>query len=161
MIQRVTDHVAVGGTLLVEDLGELGRLGYRTVIDLRVDGESAAGGLEPSEEAARASRLGLAYQRIPVSLQGLHDGTVADVRAAVDRCAAPVLVHCSSGLRATALVLLHVCCGDGSTTEEALARARALGLDWERDWKLREPVNFFVSYLTRHRRLGRRVGRAG
>jgi uncharacterized protein (TIGR01244 family) len=156
MIQQVNDRVAVAGTLLAADLGELARLGYRTVIDLRTDGEPAAGGLSPSEEEARARGLGLAYRRVPVSMQSLDDAPIAAVRTALEAATAPVLVHCSSGLRAIALALLHVCCEEGATADDALVRARTLGLDWERDWRLRGHVNFFVSYLTRHRRLGHR-----
>jgi uncharacterized protein (TIGR01244 family) len=100
MIVVLTEQLALAGTLVLADIAEIGRRGYQTLIDLRTDGEPAAGGLSPAEVRQHATALGLAYRQIPVSVPALNDATVETVRCTLWEAKGPILLHYSPAYRA-------------------------------------------------------------
>lgn len=109
----------------VADWGRLPALGVGTVINLRPAAELAG-----RDEAAEVRAAGLGYVSLPIA--GPDAITAANARALSDAIAAAsasgkVLVHCSSGNRAGALLALaaHV---QGMSPENALALGKAAGL---------------------------------
>lgn len=97
--------------------------GYKTVIDLRTDGEDR--GLD---EAAVVSELGMTYINLPIA--GLRAVNLENARqlgqllAEVD---GPVLLHCGSSNRVGALLALGRSL-EGASDEEALEYGRAGGM---------------------------------
>ncbi len=147
MIVVLTEQLALAGTLVLADIAEIGRRGYQTLIDLRTDGEPAAGGLSPAEVRQHATALGLAYRQIPVSVPALNDATVETVRRTLWEAKGPILLHCVSGRRAGALALMHLSCEEGASVEQCFAKAQVIGLDWDSLPGLRE---FCLGYINRH-----------
>lgn len=85
---------------------------------------------EPFDEAATAKALGLSYLRLPV--KGAADLTLENAKA-LDQALAkangePVLVHCTEGHRAAALLAVRDGLLKGQSEGEALSFVRRSGL---------------------------------
>jgi uncharacterized protein (TIGR01244 family) len=107
--------VVTGGKPSDANLEEAKALGYRTVISLLPDAEG-------SPAAKHAEALGLRFVSIPVA--GADDLTednarrLGDVMAEPD--AKPLILHCGSGNRASALLALEAFYVEGRSASEAL-----------------------------------------
>jgi uncharacterized protein (TIGR01244 family) len=128
--RRPSRGMLVGGQPSLSQLDEAKALGFRMVINLRPAQEPGA----LAEEAAHAQALGLRLVELPLAEP--KDLTTERVRAfaaaLADRDGYPVLVHCSSGNRAGALLALKAHILDGRSAEEALEVGRGAGLTrWE------------------------------
>lgn len=99
--------------------------GVRTVINLRTPGE-----LKGRDEAAEVRTSGMRYLEIPVAgADGINETNARALHAAL----APshgggVLVHCSSGNRAGALLALEQADFDGLPKEQALELGKKAGI---------------------------------
>jgi sulfide:quinone oxidoreductase len=120
-LHKLDDSVTVAPQLLAEELEAVARLGFRTVINNRPDGESFD---QPSStaiaEAARAA--GLAYHHQPVVSGGLSIDDVLAFRELLARSEGPVLAFCRSGTRCANLWALAQA---GSCDPEAVIGAAA------------------------------------
>jgi sulfide:quinone oxidoreductase len=97
-LRKLSDTVSVAPQLQADELAEVARLGFRTVINNRPDGEGMD---QPSsaemESAARAA--GLVYHYQPVISGALGTDDVLEFRALIEAAEAPVLAFCRSGTR--------------------------------------------------------------
>ena len=96
----MTDTVSVAGILTPDDIARAAKLGFRSVINNRPDGESPDQAAGADLEVA-ALAAGLTYAAIPVA-QGF---SMDQVRAMAVALAAdgPILAFCRSGTRSTNL----------------------------------------------------------
>ncbi len=94
----VTDFLSVSGQITREDIAEIARQGYGTIINNRPDDEEPRQ-LSHAEAEAEAKRLGLEYRYIPVVTNAITKRDVADYQNAILRGPQPVLAHCRSGTR--------------------------------------------------------------
>lgn len=100
---------------------------FRTIIDLRPDGE-AADQASSADMAAEAHRWGMEFAYIPVPHGEVPAATVSGLAAALQTSPKPVLLYCRSGnraVRACALVLASTM--QGPNEGEIMAMARAAG----------------------------------
>jgi uncharacterized protein (TIGR01244 family) len=118
------EGVTTSGQPTTEQLVSAAAAGFRTVIDLR--GVNEDRGIE--NERATVERLGMTYVALPV--EGSAGVSYANA-AALDRFLADaeqrVLIHCSSGNRAGALLALRSKL-EGADNQTALALGVASGL---------------------------------
>jgi uncharacterized protein (TIGR01244 family) len=147
MLHVFNDQLAIAGTLVREDLVEIAKRGYRTLVDLRTACAPAAGGLKPEEVRHGAIRRGFVYCQLPISLTALDDVVIARVRRTLQEAATPVLVHCVSGRCAGALALVHLACEQGWTAAQYFHHLRALGLHIE---TLPPVCDVLMKYVARH-----------
>lgn len=127
-IAQLTPALAVTGVLAPEDFAEIARLGFKSVINNRVDGEEP-GQLTAREETALADRAGLAYRHLPAAKhEVLDDHVVAPLAEALATMPGPILLHCRSGLR-PAIMWVATLIDAGQSVESALAAAKAAGQD--------------------------------
>jgi len=114
--------IIVGGQPTVEQLDEAARLGLKTVINLRTEGESD---VDRDEVEAR----GMAYVALPIGsaddLNAENAATLSEVLAEAER---PVMVHCGSGNRVGALFAVKAFHVDGLEAQEALEFGREAGM---------------------------------
>lgn len=111
-----------GGQPSVEQLENLGELGYRTVVNLRAEGEPGTGRTE-------VEALGMDYVAIPVDgAAGLTRANAEALAAALAEAEEPVLLHCGSGNRVGALLAMKAFAVDGASAEEALELGLAAGV---------------------------------
>jgi uncharacterized protein (TIGR01244 family) len=115
--------ITTSGQPSAAQLAAAAEAGFTTVIDLRTPGEDRG-----FDEQAEVERLGLRYLSLPVA--GADGVTYANAEA-LDALLAdldkPVLVHCSSGNRAGALLALRAKLG-GADNDAALALGIAAGV---------------------------------
>jgi uncharacterized protein (TIGR01244 family) len=115
--------IASGGQPTAEGLSRLKELGFRTVINLRVGGESGF-----VDEKVALEAQGLRYVHVPVTASTLSEADVAAVRAVLDDPTAhPVLVHCAVGSRVGA-VWAVIQGRQGKSLDEAEAEGRRVGM---------------------------------
>lgn len=104
-ITEITPDYSVSPQIGTDDVAEIARLGFRSIMCNRPEGESADQ-TPVAEVEAEAKRLGLGFAYVPV-VSGQIDGQdVEDFRAAIDRLEGPVLAYCRSGGRCQNLWML-------------------------------------------------------
>ncbi len=119
---RVRPDLATAGRPSAEGLLRLKAMGFRTVIDLRTEGE----GVKAEQEAVE--KEGLRYVWVPMTAATMSAADVAKVASVVDDAAAgPVLLHCAAANRAGG-VWAAIAAAKGKSLDEAEAAGRAAGL---------------------------------
>jgi uncharacterized protein (TIGR01244 family) len=123
---RVRPSLAIAGQPTPEAVAKLPGLGFRTVVNLRAEGEPGV-----AEEKAAVEAAGMRYVHVPVTAATLKPEDVdAVARALADTPAGGVLLHCGSGNRAGGMwALLGM--KDGQGLDAALAEGRKAGLKSE------------------------------
>ena len=125
-LARLETTVACAGAITPESVVEIKKMGFTSVINLRVATEANAN-VEAEEAAAKAA--GVKYFHIPFV-------TAAPEPAAVDRFlqvitqpgTEPAFIHCAGGSRAAAMWFVKRAVVDKWTNERAMAEAEQLGL---------------------------------
>jgi uncharacterized protein (TIGR01244 family) len=138
---QVETTIACGGATRPEAIREIGRMGFKSVINLRLASEQGA---MVEEEGAAVRAAGMKYVHLPFSMQSpdprLIDNFIAAVTAPANT---PAYVHCAAGGRAAALWMIKRVKADKWPLDRALAEANALGLND----RLRP---FALNYLNAH-----------
>ena len=128
-LKTITPTIAVAGQPTEADLKSLKAQGYVGVVNLRNEGEPEQP-IGPAAEASVAQSAGLDYLHYGVGGAPFDPKGVDAVNGFLDRHKGEkVLVHCRSGGRASAVVLLHEAKTQGWTASEAIEKGRAMGLD--------------------------------
>lgn len=124
----LSPSLAVAGAMTANDFAEAARLGFKTIINNRPDGEEA-GQLTAREEVSLARQAGIDYLHVPAAKHEVLDDHVlepfGDALATADL---PILLHCRSGLRST-IMWVAVAVEGGMALDAALAAAKAAGHD--------------------------------
>ena len=108
-------------------LVELGKSGFRTVVDMRLPDEPRG-----YDEAAAARAAGLEYVALPIGHEGVPDSTYDRFRDVMsDASRQPVLVHCASGNRVGPPLIAYLVLDRGWSWERAVETARQGGLRTE------------------------------
>jgi uncharacterized protein (TIGR01244 family) len=120
--KRIEPGLAAAGTPSSAALQQLKALGFRTVVDLRTEGEGTAA------ERAAVEAQGLRYVSVPVTPASLSLEDVKAVGAVLDDPAAgPVLLHCASSNRVGAVYgALQALKGRSPADAETAAREAGL-----------------------------------
>ncbi len=113
-------NIALAGQPSPEQIGELGAMGYRTVVTLRASSEIAW------DEGRAASQHSLRFAQVPVRIEAVEVGVLARVRSILEHSPGPVLLHCASG-NCAALVWAMLEAGK-RPDDEIIATARRAGL---------------------------------
>lgn len=126
-IIEISPGFAVAAALSRDDFGDIARMGYRSVINNRPDGEDESA-LSSVDGAAEAAKHGLAYSHIPATAFTLFTDEVVDSMA--DGLAAlptPILAHCKSGLRSA--IVWAAARARSEPVEDVLQALTAAGFD--------------------------------
>ena len=124
---QVESTIACGGATSPEAIREIKRMGFRTVVNLRLASEQGA---LVDEEGAIVRSLGMNYVHLPFNILTPDPKLVENFMAAVAGPAnTPAYVHCAAGGRAAALWMIKRVKADGWTEARALEEANALGLN--------------------------------
>ena len=126
---KISDDFSATGQLRPEDMAEVAAQGFKTVINNRPDGEGGAEQPSSADCRAAAEAAGLAYHYIPMTPQMMSMELLGDFHRALADSPQPVLAHCKSGARSTALWALSEACHNERGVEEVLGQARAGGFD--------------------------------
>jgi len=119
--------IACGGATKPEAIPELGKMGFKSVINLRLANEPGA---QVEEEGAAVRAAGMRYVHLPFNVQAPDPQLVDEFIAAVTLPAnQPAYVHCAAGGRAAAMWMIKRVVADHWDEERALTEANALGLN--------------------------------
>jgi len=123
---RLETTVACGGATTPEAVPELKKMGFKSIINLRLPTEAGA---NVDAEADAAKTAGIKFYNIPFSGQA-PDPKVADLF--LDTITAPgnepAYIHCAAGNRAGAMWMIKRLAVDHWDTDRAYTEAAALGL---------------------------------
>lgn len=128
--RKLDDTVSVAAQLAPEDFAEAARLGFRTVINNRPDGEDP-GQLSAAEAADLARAAGLGYVHVPVTAATMGPAIVSSFAQALATNPGPVLAHCRSGTRSTHLWAFATARAGRYPVDDIVARGGAAGYDLE------------------------------
>jgi uncharacterized protein (TIGR01244 family) len=139
---RLETTVACAGATSAEALPAIKKMGFVSVINLRLASEAGA---EVEKEEAAAKALGLRYFHVPFA--GKPDPAAADqfITAISTPGAEPAFIHCAGGNRAASMWLIKRLVVDRWDEERAVKEAAALG-------QTSEPLRkFAIDYAARKR----------
>ena len=124
---QVETTIACGGSTSPAAIREIGRMGFKAVVNLRLASEEGAM-VEEEGEAVRAA--GMKYVHLPFNIQTPDPKLIDNFIAAVTAPgSSPAYVHCAAGGRAAALWLIKRVKADHWPLDRALTEANALGLN--------------------------------
>jgi uncharacterized protein (TIGR01244 family) len=123
---RLETTVACAGATKADAIPEIKKMGFASIINLRLPTENGA---EIEAEAAAAKTAGIKYFHIPMNGQSL-DPTVADafIKTITTPGNEPAFIHCASGNRASAMWMIKRMVIDHWDADRAGTEAAALGL---------------------------------
>src|SRR5262245_44399260 len=123
---RLETTVACAGATKADAVPEIKKMGFASIINLRLPTENGA---EIEAEAAAAKTAGIKYFHIPMNGQNL-DPAVADtfVKTITTPGNEPAFIHCASGNRASAMWMIKRMVVDRWDADRAGTEAAALGL---------------------------------
>lgn len=126
-VHALLDQVSVREQIALGDVAGIRSGGYRTLIDLRPDGEAAD---QPSSAliAEEAKRAGLAFAYHPTPHGDIPDNVANDLARTLAVAERPVLLYCRSGKRAARVWALAEASRPGGPDAMRIASAvRAAG----------------------------------
>ena len=116
--KKLGEAVFVRGQISLDDIPNIKKDGYSTLIDLRPDGE--ASDQPPAADVARVAQANrLKFNYIPVSPGKISEDAVNELARVLETAEQPVLLYCRSGSR-------------GARTWALAEASRLNGLDAER-----------------------------
>lgn len=125
-IRKIDDNISVSPQISADDVAEAARLGFKTLVANRPDGEELGQpAMADIESAARDNNLTWVY--LPVQSGHVTDHNVEDFDSMIRNAEKPVLAFCRSGTRCTVLWALSA--ARTAPTEDITAKARLAGYD--------------------------------
>ncbi|WP_144096220.1 TIGR01244 family sulfur transferase [Croceicoccus sediminis] len=125
-IRRIDDRFAVSPQIAPDDVAEIAREGFTTIICNRPDSEEA--GQPTSVAIAKAAkRAGLDFHLIAVSGGAFPETAVARFRGVRQAANGPVLAYCRTGTRSITLETLAN--PEDRSIDDRLSRAASAGYD--------------------------------
>lgn len=103
--------------------------GFRSLINMQTEDEENKPKMKPQEEAEKAKEAGLIYLHHPVDGEKLSEDVVDSFRRKATELPPPVLVHCASGKRSGAMVMMHIGCEQDMTGGEVIEKAEEMGFE--------------------------------
>ena len=125
-VVQLETTVACGGATKPEAVPEIKKLGFASIINLRLPTEPGA---DVDAEAAAAQTAGIKFFHIPFNGQS-PDPAVADrfLDAITGPGNAPAYIHCAGGNRAAAMWMIKRLVVDHWEADKAAQEAQALGM---------------------------------
>jgi uncharacterized protein (TIGR01244 family) len=123
-LARLETTVACAGAITTDAVPEIKKMGFVSIINLRLATEPGA---EVEKEAAAAKAAGLRYIHVP--FDGSPDPVAAEqfLKAITSPGAEPAFIHCGGGNRAATMWLIKRLAVDRWDVDRAVAEAAALG----------------------------------
>jgi len=144
---QINDAFTVGKKHPAEaDLKELEQEGFQTVINLRAAGEDQQP-QSPEEEGRMARDLGMTYLHYPVKSDAMSPELVDGFRELLRDLPRPIYVHCASGKRSGAFVMMHLAVEEGMKGRETVEQAASMGFECDTP----ELEQFVTSYVDQRR----------
>ncbi|MCK2147654.1 TIGR01244 family sulfur transferase [Marinobacter alexandrii] len=125
-IRKIDDTISVAPQITANDVAEIARLGYRTLVANRPDQEEFGQPAMADIEAA-AQEHGLSWVFMPVESGNITDEDIDQFAPMIREADKPVLAFCRSGTRCTVLWALSA--ARDTPSQEIVSKARNAGYD--------------------------------
>ena len=125
---QINDFFSVAGQISKNDIAELAKSGFATIINQRPDHEEP-GQLTAAEAEAEARKQGLDYRYQPIVTGAITRAQVAEFQKLLLRSPKPVLAHCRSGTRCYLLYAATRALFDRESPLKLVAQAALKGYD--------------------------------
>ena len=142
-LARLETTVSCAGAITPESVAEVKKMGFVSIVNLRLASEEGAN-VEKEEAAAKAA--GLRYFHVPYDGSADPKAAEAFLSAITTRGAEPAFIHCAGGNRAATMWLIKRVAVDHWDVERATKEATLLG---QTNPTMRQ---FAVDYAQAHRR---------
>ena len=142
-LKKINDTITIAGQITAAELSRVASEGFKSVLNVRSPVEDDFW----SEEQQQVETLGLKYLNIPLTITNINNELTTLALQFIDECPKPVLVHCGIGLRAGAMVIMHMATRQGMTPEQGLALAEQMDLNCITSPKMK---TFFEQYVTNY-----------
>ena len=142
-LARLETTVACAGAITPESVVEVKKMGFESIVNLRLASEEGAN-VEKEEAAAKAA--GLRYFHVPYDGSADPKAAEAFLRAITTRGAEPAFIHCAGGNRAATMWLIKRVAVDHWDVERATKEATLLG---QTNPTMRQ---FAIDYALAHKR---------
>ena len=121
----LTDSYATGGQPTEQAYSKLASNGFRSVLNLR----TATEGVDLEKERAAVEQSGMRYLSIPIVGSAPRAEQAEEfVRVVKEKANQPMLIHCGSGNRVGAFMMIYRVVEQGWREEDALEEAVKIGL---------------------------------
>ena len=141
---RLETTVACAGAVTPSAVAEIKKMGFKSIINLRVPTEQGA---DIEAEAAAAKTAGITFYNIPFNNAAMEASAVDRFLETITKAGnEPAFIHCASGNRAAGMWYVKRVLVDKWDTEKAGAEAASLGLS--------NPAlkTFMTSYIESHKK---------
>ncbi|PVW13895.1 beta-lactamase hydrolase domain-containing protein [Marixanthomonas spongiae] len=118
--------------------------GFKSVINLQTDEEDQ--NVFPEKEEKLAKDNNLTYRHIGVAKDDLSEAMANNFRQELENLPKPIVVHCKSGKRSGALIMMHIGCQKNMTGEEVIKKAEEMGFECD----IPELEKFLKKYVNEH-----------
>jgi uncharacterized protein (TIGR01244 family) len=142
-LARLQTTVACAGAITPEAVADIKKMGFASIVNLRLASEPGA---EVEKEAAAAKAAGINYFHVPFDGKPDPKAAGAFLDAITTKGAEPAFIHCAGGNRAATMWLIKRIAVDRWETDTAVKEAAALG-------QTSEPLRTFaIEYAQSHKR---------
>ncbi len=125
-LRKINDDISVASQLTLGDVVDAAKLGFRTIMANRPDGEEF-GQLSMADLEAATNANGMAWVYLPVASCGITDTNIDDFTAVCEQAEKPILAFCRSGTRCC--VLWALSSAPDAPADVLLTQARQAGYD--------------------------------
>ncbi len=144
-VKEISDTVSVGSQPTEQDLDNLAEQGFKSIVNLRTDEEEDQP-LRPDAEGDLVRSKGLEYRNIPVSMKNMEPALVDKFRNDLASLPTPTYVHCLSGQRAGAFVMMDQGIRKNMSGSDVLEQAKKMGFECDKP----ELKQFVTQYVDSH-----------
>lgn len=118
--------------------------GFKSVINLQTEDEDQ--NVSSKKEETLANDNSLNYKHFGVSKDNLSPSMVDNFRQELESLPTPIVVHCKSGKRSGAFVMMHIGCQKNMSGEEVIEQAENMGFECD----VPELEQFLKKYVNEH-----------
>jgi protein tyrosine phosphatase (PTP) superfamily phosphohydrolase (DUF442 family) len=122
IIRKINDELAIAGPVTFNDLQQIAKEGYKSVLNLQSFNHFS------NDEQDQIERLGLHYLKLPIDAEVMCLEVAIRVLDQIHQLPKPALVCCNNATLAAAMVLMHIAVSQGQPLQQAFERAEELGL---------------------------------
>jgi uncharacterized protein (TIGR01244 family) len=144
-IKKITDNISVATFDPNENsFKTFADKGFKSVINLQTEDEEQ--NVSSKKEETLANDNNLNYKHFGVSKDNLSQSMVDNFRQELESLPTPIVVHCKSGKRSGAFVMMHIGCQKNMSGEEVIEQAENMGFECD----VPELEQFLKKYVNEH-----------